>query len=109
MTSEETHALGMLSRICGIAGPVLAAPTVLGLSLTSDEAAVLLGVATSVIVVVIWLVRLEGRVNLQEQRHADYVLAVDVRLKEHGRTLEKIDRKLDRVIGARALAGGDDE
>jgi len=107
MTPEDMHAAAMISRIGGIAVPAIAAPAVLGLSITSEEATALLGVATSVIVVVIWLVRLEGRINLQEQRHNDYVSSVDLRLREQLKTLDKIDRKLDRVI--RARLDGDDE
>ena len=55
----------------------------------TDQVQTAAAVVVPVVAVVVWLVRLEGRVNLGESRHADIVKALD-----------KIDEKLDRMIGS---------
>lgn len=55
----------------------------------TDQIQTAAAVAVPAILALVWLVRLEGRVNLGESRHEDITKALD-----------KIDRKLDRLMGA---------
>lgn len=57
-------------------------------------------VATGVPVIsaIIWLVRLEGRINTHEAVCAERYLRLDERLGQTGEKLHSIDEKLDRLI-----------
>lgn len=60
-----------------------------------------------VIGVVVWLVRLEGRINLIETRYTIDEKHLDEKFSDLGRTLDSIERKVDGLIplglAARAL------
>ncbi len=70
-----------------------------------------IGMVSTVVVVVVWLVRMEGRVNTQEQRHTDHIQANSKEHEQHKKRHEElrddilyIRDRIDRAINGNGHA-----
>ena len=64
------------------------------------ELAWVVAAAVPLVSTVVWLVRLEGRVNVHEAVCAERYRRLDERLEQNTEKLHSIDKKLDRLISA---------